>query len=59
VELRLLDAPGDSWVTASPASGVMPRVASRRGVFQSLRFELRSSAPLGVFVRPELTIGCM
>jgi len=30
---------------------VMPRIASRRGVFGTLRIELRSAAPLGVFVR--------
>jgi uncharacterized protein (DUF58 family) len=51
VEVRFADLPADAWVTASPATGVVPRVASRRGVYRSLRFELRSSAPLGVFVR--------
>jgi uncharacterized protein (DUF58 family) len=54
VEVRFADLPGDAWVTASPATGVLPRVASRRGVYRVLRFELRSSAPLGVFVRSRL-----
>jgi uncharacterized protein (DUF58 family) len=51
VELRLLDPHGDWWVTASPTDGVIPRVPTRRGVFSTLRIELRTSAPLGVFVR--------
>jgi uncharacterized protein (DUF58 family) len=51
VEVRFADLPGDAFVTASPANGVLPRVAMRRGVYTVLRFELRSSAPLGVFVR--------
>jgi uncharacterized protein (DUF58 family) len=51
VELRVLDPPGEWWSTASPAEGVIPRVAARRGVFHTIRIELRSSAPLGVFVR--------
>lgn len=55
VEVRLLDPPGPWWITASPSHGVMPRIASRRGVFGTLRIELRSSAPLGVFVRSKTT----
>jgi len=51
VELRLLDPPGQWWMTASPANGLVPRVAARRGVVSRLRVELRTSAPLGVFVR--------
>ena len=51
VELRLLDPVGTWWVTASPTDGVIPRVASRRGVFSGVRIELRTSAPLGVFIR--------
>jgi len=51
VEVRVVDPPGEWWRTASPAEGVIPRVAARRGVFRSIRIELRSSAPLGVFVR--------
>lgn len=51
VEVRLLDPPGDWWRTAVPAAGTIRRVATRRGVSRSLRVELRTSAPLGVFVR--------
>jgi uncharacterized protein (DUF58 family) len=51
VEVRVLDPPGEWWVTSSPAEGVIPRFASRRGVFHRVRIELRTSAPLGVFVR--------
>jgi uncharacterized protein (DUF58 family) len=54
VEVRFADRPGDAWVTASPADGVLPRVASRRGVYRVLRIELRTSVPLGVFVRSRL-----
>ena len=51
VELRVLDPPGRWWLTAAPATGVLPRVASQRGVVRTLRVELRTSAPIGVFVR--------
>ena len=51
VEVRVLDPPGEWWVTSSPADGVIPRFANRRGVFNRIRVELRTSAPLGVFVR--------
>ncbi len=51
VEVRILEPPGQWWVTASPASGVIGRIAKRRGVFDHLRIELRTSAPIGVFVR--------
>ena len=51
VELRVLEPPGRWWVTAAPASGVIPRVANHRGVVRSLRIEMRTSAPIGVFVR--------
>jgi uncharacterized protein (DUF58 family) len=51
VEVRVVDPPGEWWRTASPADGIVPRVAARRGVFHTIRVELRSSAPLGVFVR--------
>jgi uncharacterized protein (DUF58 family) len=51
VEMRVVDPPGDWLVTASPADGVIPRFANRRGVFNRVRIELRTSAPLGVFVR--------
>jgi uncharacterized protein (DUF58 family) len=51
VEVRPLDPPGAWCRTASPADGVLPRIAGRRGVFQTVRVELRTSMPLGVFVR--------
>lgn len=51
VELRVVDPQGEWWCTASPAAGVVPRVAARRGVFHTIRVELRTSAPLGVFAR--------
>ncbi len=51
VEVRIVDPPGEWWRTASPADGIIPRVAARRGEFETVRVELRSSAPLGVFVR--------
>lgn len=51
VEVRLVDPPGDWCRSSSPADGVIPRVAGRRGVFKTVRVELRTSVPLGVFVR--------
>jgi uncharacterized protein (DUF58 family) len=51
VELRVLDPPGAWLRTASPARGTVAHVAARRGVFRIVRVQLRSSAPLGVFVR--------
>jgi uncharacterized protein (DUF58 family) len=54
VEIRVLDPPGQWWVTAAPADGVIPHLANRRGVFRSVRIELRTSAPLGVFVRSRI-----
>jgi uncharacterized protein (DUF58 family) len=51
VEVRVVDPPGEWWRTASPADGLIPRVAAHRGVFDTIRVELRSSAPVGVFVR--------
>ena len=51
VELRVLDPPGEWWLTAAPTDGIVPRVAGRRGVFHAVRVELRTSAPLGVFIR--------
>lgn len=51
VDLRVLDPTGDWWCTASPAEGTVPHTATRRGVFHYVRVQLRSSAPLGVFVR--------
>jgi uncharacterized protein (DUF58 family) len=51
VELRILDPVGAWYRSSSPSHGVVPHVASRRGVFRYVRVQLRSSAPLGVFVR--------
>jgi uncharacterized protein (DUF58 family) len=51
VEVRVVDPVGPWWRTAAPADGLAPRVAHRRGVFDHVRVELRTSAPLGVFVR--------
>jgi uncharacterized protein (DUF58 family) len=51
VDVRVLDPSGSWWRTAAPAQGTMPHVASRRGVFGVIRVQLRTSAPLGVFVR--------
>ncbi len=50
-ELRVLD-PAGPWLRASaPTDGDVPHTASRRGVFSVVRVQLRTSAPLGVFVR--------
>jgi len=51
VEVRVLDPPGRWWRTAVPGVGTMPHLATRRGVFDEVRVQLRTSAPLGVFVR--------
>ncbi len=51
VDIRALDPAGEWQRTASPASGVLLHVAARRGVFRVVRIQLRTSAPLGVFVR--------
>jgi uncharacterized protein (DUF58 family) len=51
VDIRALDPPGTWWRTAAPGSGTLPHAAVRRGVFGSVRVQLRTSAPLGVFVR--------
>jgi uncharacterized protein (DUF58 family) len=51
VDVRALDPPGIWWRTSVPASGTLPHAAVRRGVFGSVRIQLRTSAPLGVFVR--------
>jgi uncharacterized protein (DUF58 family) len=50
-DVRPLDPPG-SWLrTAVPVEGRMPHTAARRGVFRTVRVQLRTSAPIGVFVR--------
>jgi uncharacterized protein (DUF58 family) len=51
VDIRALDPPGTWWRTSAPASGTLPHAAVRRGVFGSVRIQVRTSAPLGVFVR--------
>lgn len=51
VELRLLDPPGAWWRTAAPATVTVPHAATRRGVWTHVRVQVRTSAPLGVFVR--------
>jgi uncharacterized protein (DUF58 family) len=51
IDVRVLDPSGSWWRTAAPADGFVPHVASRRGVFGYVRVQLRTSAPLGVFVR--------
>ncbi len=51
LDLRALDPAGTWWRTAAPAEGRLPHTASRRGVFRTVRIQLRTSAPLGVFVR--------
>jgi uncharacterized protein (DUF58 family) len=51
VDVRALDPPGVWWRTSAPGAGAMPHTAVRRGVFGSVRMQLRTSAPLGVFVR--------
>jgi uncharacterized protein (DUF58 family) len=51
VEIRVLDPSGRWWRTSVPTDGIIPHVATRRGVFDHVRVQIRTSAPLGVFVR--------
>jgi uncharacterized protein (DUF58 family) len=51
LELRVIDPPGRWWRTSVPAAVVVPHVAERRGVCSDVRVQVRTSAPLGVFVR--------
>jgi uncharacterized protein (DUF58 family) len=51
VEVRVLDPSGRWWRTSVPADVVLPHVATRRGVFDHVRVQVRSSTPLGVFMR--------
>jgi uncharacterized protein (DUF58 family) len=51
VDIRVLDPTGAWWRTATPTGGTLPHVATRRGVFSIVRVQVRSSAPIGVFVR--------
>jgi uncharacterized protein (DUF58 family) len=47
-EVRVLDPPGPWHSATSPGHGTVDHVATRRGVFDVVRVELRSTAPLGV-----------
>jgi uncharacterized protein (DUF58 family) len=51
VEVRVLDPVGQWWTTGVPTDGVLPHRAVRRGVFPYVRVQLRTAAPLGVFLR--------
>ena len=51
LDVRALDPPGMWCRTAAPTEGRLPHTATRRGVFRTVRIQLRTSAPLGVFVR--------
>ncbi|HET9731014.1 MAG TPA: DUF58 domain-containing protein [Acidimicrobiia bacterium] len=51
LEVRVLDPIGPWWRTTAPSSGTIPHVATRRGVFSEVRVQLRTSMPLGIFVR--------
>jgi uncharacterized protein (DUF58 family) len=51
LELRALDPVGSWYCTAAPSDGNCPHTAARRGVFRFVRVQLRTSWPLGVFVR--------
>jgi uncharacterized protein (DUF58 family) len=51
VEVRVIDPSGTWWRTAVPADGVIMHRVTRRGVFDHIRVQIRTSAPLGVFLR--------
>jgi uncharacterized protein (DUF58 family) len=51
LDLRVLDPAGEWFRTAAPTAGTILHAAQRRGVFHYVRVQLRTSAPLGVFVR--------
>jgi uncharacterized protein (DUF58 family) len=51
LELRLLDPAGEWQRCRAPSDGEVRHLANRRGVFQYVRVEVRSAAPLGVFQR--------
>lgn len=51
VEVRALDPAGEWHRASAPGAGALTHVATRRGVFSHVRVELRTSVPLGVFVR--------
>ncbi len=50
-QVRTLDPPSPWHYVVGPTEGVIRHTASRRGVFTALRVEVRSGAPLGVFIR--------
>jgi uncharacterized protein (DUF58 family) len=51
VEVRIIDPSGTWWRTAVPSGGVIMHRVTRRGVFDHIRVQIRTSAPLGVFLR--------
>ena len=51
LEVRALDPAGRWWRTVAPATGTLPHRVNRRGEITHVRVQLRTSAPLGVFVR--------
>lgn len=51
LELRVLDPEGPWLRTPAPSAGTVPHVAARRGVFDAVRLQVRTAAPLGVFAR--------
>src|SRR4051812_34085868 len=51
LDVRALDPAGTWQRTSAPAAGDVAHVAARRGVFSFVRMQVRTSAPLGVFVR--------
>jgi uncharacterized protein (DUF58 family) len=51
MEMRVLDPPGRWYRISGPGLGTVTHLATRRGVYGAVRVQLRTSAPLGVFVR--------
>jgi uncharacterized protein (DUF58 family) len=51
LEVRALDPPGPWYAAVAPCTGTLPVVAARRGVHHAVRVQVRTSAPLGAFVR--------
>ncbi len=47
-EARVLDPTGPWQQAGSPASGALPHLADRRGLFSHVRIEIRTTAPLGM-----------
>lgn len=48
-ELRVLDPTGPWHAVRGGMAGAVPHLADRRGVFREVRFEVRTTAPLGTF----------